>query len=108
MSEDKVNEFMKDFTEHGLSCGEEIAEYLKKKHPKAQVLALYRSAIAFEKDEKQCFIRVFACGDPHAMGEDLTGKTLESWESQWIISGDRFGPTLYKTLGKNVVQQIVL
>jgi hypothetical protein len=105
---EKVQEITKTMTEHGLSCGEEIARYLRKWHPKAQVYALYRSAIAMELDEPNGAVLLYACGDPHCMGEDLTEKNLHTWEREWVIQGQRFGPELMHFIGDHIEKQIVL
>lgn len=102
MSEkEKVEEFTKKFVAHGLSCGEQIGAILKKRHPKAQIFSLYRSAIAIEFDEQERIIKIFGAGDPHAWGKDLITKNID--EEEFFIIGNRFGPFIHKIVfGKAV------
>jgi len=93
----KVKEFMKTFVEHGMGCGDKISAILQKRHPNAKVYPLYRSAVAIEYDEKERKIYLFTSDDPHAMGQELTDKTVT--EVTFLISGNRFGPDFYHIIG---------
>ena len=105
---EKVKDLVEVMTKHGLSCGEEIAGYLHKWHPKAQVYVLYRSVIAVEKDEQNNVVLLYACGDPHCMGEDITEENLRTWERKWVIQGQRFGPEMMHFIGGHIEKQIIL
>ena len=88
-------EFFKKFHQHGLECGEIIEEILKKRHPKATVYPLYRTAIAIEREGEQ--VHLYTAGDPHVWGLEITDKNLR--EDHYLITGDRFGPRFYLLYG---------
>ena len=102
MGEDtKVKEFTEKFVQHGMGCGDKIGEVLQKRHPKAKVFSLYRSAVAIEYDEEERIIRLFTAGDPHVWGEDLIDKNVD--ETEYIITGNRFGPFIHQIIGDRAV-----
>jgi hypothetical protein len=90
-----LEELLETLATMGKNCGELVAEYLMHTYPKASVIPMYRSAIAFEHDSKDYNkIHLYACGDPHCMGQTLDVETLKKWTNHMIIEGDRFGPIL--------------
>jgi hypothetical protein len=99
--EKAIREVMEIMDKRGQECGNKISEYLKKTYPKALVIPMYRSAIAIETDGYDEVI-IHACGDPHCMGEEINDKTLKKWTGDWLIKGQRFGPTLYKIFGEKI------
>lgn len=95
----KINDILEKMKAHGDECGVDIASYLSKFHPNAQVYSLYRSAIALIKEEDNLWM--YCCGDPHCMGEEINEKTIKAWEVKYLVSGQRFGVEFYKeTFGK--------
>lgn len=101
---EKVDEFMQKFHEHGLGCGDEIADVAKKIHPNALVIVpLYRSCIVIEQSEEEkkegaCTLHSYA--DPHWLGRDIDVDALKSddFHSEFLVQGDRQGPVI---LNKN-------
>jgi hypothetical protein len=93
---DSLDKFMKEFIAFGMGCGERIAAILKKRHPKATVFPLYRSAIAIEYDPQEKVLKIFAAGDPHVLGKELVDENLT--EEEYVITGNRFSPLFYKIL----------
>lgn len=99
-NDEKVNEFMQEFHEHGLGCGDEIANIAKKLHPDALiVIPLYRSCIVIEQSEKEkkegaCTLHSYA--DPHWMGGEIDVENLKSeqFHREFCIQGDRQGPII--------------
>ena len=100
--EEKLNEKLNDIKhimhEHGLGCGNEIANIVREVHPNAlTVVPLYRSCIAIEQTEeqkKEGVATIHAYGDPHWMGSDITLEALKSGDfyKKLLVSGDRQGP----------------
>ncbi len=93
---EKHADFFKRFHERGLECGHEISELLKKKHEDCLIVPLYRSALAISINEDES-VSIFAAGDPHAWGMDINDENLH--ETEYVISGDRFGPSFYMIFG---------
>ena len=92
---------MVDFVQHGMGCGDKIGDILQKRHPKAQVFPLYRSAVAIEFDKEERIIRLFTTGDPHVWGQDIIDKNIH--EMDYIITGNRFGPFFHHIIGDKAV-----
>ena len=93
--EKEINDIIKFMEDEGKHCGEIAGEFLQRVHPKATVFSMYRSAIAFEKDDKDYnIIHIYAVGDPHSMGKELNASTLKEWTNHMTIEGDRFSPIL--------------
>lgn len=99
---EKVNEFMKEFHEHGIECGNKIADIAKEMHPDAMaIISLYRSCIVIKQSEEEkkngtCTIHSYA--DPHWLGEDIDVDTLKSddFHFEFCVRGDRQGPVILK------------
>ena len=72
---EKHKDFFKKFHQHGLDCGNEIAQLLKSEHEDCLIVPLYRSALAIRINEDET-VSIFAAGDPHAQGEDINDKNL--------------------------------
>lgn len=114
--DEKVNEFMQTFREHGLGCGIEIANVVKEMHPNALVIVpLYRSCIVIEQseDEKKegvCTLHSYA--DPHWCGGEIDIENLKSerFHCEFCIQGDRQGPIILnkKEDGKKGEDQIIV
>ena len=96
--DEKVNEFVQKFHEHGIGCGQEISELVREMHPNAiAIVPLYRSCVAIEQsdeDKKEGIATIHAYADPHWMGRDITIDTLKSddFHGKFIIQGKREGP----------------
>lgn len=98
--DEKVNEFMQEYHEHGLGCGSEIANIAKEIHPNALlILPLYRSCIVIEQTEEEkkegvCTLHSYA--DPHWCGGDIDIENLKSkrFHFECKIQGDRQGPII--------------
>lgn len=106
---EKVNEFVKEFHNHGLGCGDKIANIAKEIHPNALVVVpLYRSCIVIEQSEEEkkdgvCTLHSYA--DPHYLGGDIDLESLKSerFHYEFCVQGDRQGPVILKKhCGKNV------
>lgn len=99
---EKVEEFMKTFQQHGIGCGSKIAEVAKEIHPNAlTIVPLYRSCIVIEQSEEEkidgkCTIHSYA--DPHWLGGEINSDTLklEDFHFEFIVRGDRQGPSILK------------
>ena len=87
------------FYQHGLNCGKQIAEILKKKFPEATVYALYRSAVAILYDQEEAEVRLIMAGDPHVMGRDISEKSVEEIIEEYRIVGNRYCPEIVNGLG---------
>ena len=94
---EKHKDFFKKFHQHGLDCGNEIAQLLKSKHEDCLIVPLYRSALAIRINEDET-MSIFAVGDPHCWGRDINDKNLE--ETEYVISGNRFGPEFFMVWGE--------
>jgi len=85
-----TNKVTRRFLARGFVCGRKIADILRERHPKAQVYPLYRSAVAIEYDSENKTVKIYAAGDPHAWGGDITPENVT--EEVYLIVGNRFGP----------------
>jgi hypothetical protein len=110
--EEKVNDFVQNFLDHGLGCGSKIADIAKEMHPDALIVVpLYRSCIVIdqsdeEKKEGVCTLHTYA--DPHWLGGEIDLDTLKSddFHFEFCIRGDRQGPAIVnKKHGENVEDQ---
>ena len=104
----KVEKFMEQHHEHGLECGEKIAEIAKELHPDAiAVIPLYRSCIVIkqsgqEREDGVCTIHSYA--DPHWLGGEIDIDTLkkDEFHFEFYVQGDRQGPII---VNKNHIEK---
>jgi hypothetical protein len=95
---EKINEFVQEFHEHGIGCGLEISKLAKEMHPNAiAIVPLYRSCVVIEQsdeEKKEGVVTMHAYADPHWMGGDITIKALQSedFHAKYVIQGQRHGP----------------
>ena len=105
--DEKVQEFVKDFHEHGIGCGLEISKLAREIHPNAvAIVPLYRSCIVVEQsdeEKKEGVATIHAYADPHWLGRDITIDTLQSddFHAKFIIQGKREGPEIYNVNADN-------
>lgn len=105
--DEKVEEFTKEFHEHGMGCGIKIAELAREMHSGAiAILPLYRSCIVVEqndgdKKEGDCTVHTYA--DPHWLGGEIDIETLKSEEfhSVYHVQGDRQCPIIAQISGRD-------
>ncbi len=96
--DEKINEFVKEFHEHGIGCGLEISKLAREIHPNAvAIVPLYRSCVVIEQsdeEKKEGVATMHAYADPHWMGGDITIRTLQSedFHAKFVIQGQRHGP----------------
>lgn len=94
----EVDEFMHEFHEHGIGCGNEIANIAKEIHHDAMIIIpLYRSCIVIEqseKEKKEGVLTLHAYGDPHWKGREIDIETLklDDFHVEFLIEGDRQCP----------------
>lgn len=108
--DENVDEFMGEFHEHGLECGEKIANIAKELHHNALVIVpLYRSCIVIEQSDKEkadgaCTMHSYA--DPHWLGRDIDIETLKSSEFHFelLIKGDRQGAIIQEDEDKIIIE----
>lgn len=99
--DEKINEFVQEFHEHGLQCGSEISRLTKEMHPNAiAVIPLYRSCIVIEQsddEKKEGIASIHAYADPHWLGGEIDIATLKSddFHSKFFVQGRREGPGIY-------------
>ncbi len=56
-NQEKIDEFVKEFHEHGIGCGLDISKLAKEIHPNAiAIVPLYRSCIVIEQNELSFYI----------------------------------------------------
>ncbi len=96
--DEKINEFVQEFHEHGIGCGLEISKLAREMHPNAiAIVPLYRSCVAIEQsdeEKKEGVATMHAYADPHWMGGDITIEALQSedFHAKFSIQGQRQGP----------------
>jgi hypothetical protein len=96
--DEKINEFVQEFHEHGIGCGLEISKLARDMHPNAiTIIPLYRSCVVIEQsdeEKKEGVATMHAYADPHWMGGDITIEALQSedFHSKFSIQGQRHGP----------------
>lgn len=96
--DEKINEFVQEFHEHGIGCGLEISKLAREMHPNAiAIVPLYRSCVVIEQsdeEKKEGVATMHAYADPHWMGGDITIEALQSedFHAKFIIQGQREGP----------------
>ena len=98
--DEKVDKFAREFQEHGIGCGNKIAEVVRELHPNALVIVpLYRSCIVIEqsedeKKEGECTLHSYA--DPHWLGGEIDVENLKrsDFHSEFCVQGDRQGPII--------------
>lgn len=103
-----MKEILNALRKHGLKCGRRIAKLVKKIHPNAFVIPLYRSAIAVEQKKwgKYPITIIHLYGDPHWLGyKKITKRTLRKgdFHDVIIIFGERDKPDILLPLNKNKV-----
>jgi hypothetical protein len=97
---EKIKKFAQESHEHGLTCGNEIANVAKEIHPNAlAIVPLYRSCIVIEqnKEENEKGIAIIhAYGDPHWLGGEIDLENLKSgrFHQEFYVQGDREGPSI--------------
>ena len=97
-----IEDITKEFCEHGLGCGKDIAAIAKEIHPGALIiLPLYRSCIVIEQSEEEkkegvCTLHSYAV--PHWCGEEINMETLKSdmFHYEFAVQGDRQGPVILR------------
>jgi hypothetical protein len=110
--DEKINEFVKEFHEHGIGCGLEISKIAREMHPNAiAIVPLYRSCVVIEQsdeEKKEGVATMHAYADPHWMGGDIAIQTLQSedFHAKFIIQGHREGPEICLT-NANSYQKMV-
>lgn len=98
--DEKIEEFVKEFQEHGIGCGIEISKLAKEIHPSAvTIIPLYRSCIVIEQsneEKKEGTAAIHAYADPHWLGRDITIDALQSddFHAKFMIHGQREGPEI--------------
>ncbi len=106
---EKVEEFMRKSREHGIGCGNEIANVVKEIHPNALIIVpLYRSCIVIEQSEeekKQGVCTIHSYADPHWLGRniDIDALKLDDFHFEFCVQGDRQGPII---LNKNYEKDV--
>ncbi len=99
-NQEKIDEFVKEFHEHGIGCGLDISKLAKEIHPNAiAIVPLYRSCIVIEQndeDKKEGIATMHTYADPHWMGGEITIDALQSedFHSIFNIQGLREGPEI--------------
>ncbi len=99
-TDERVAKFAQEFHEHGLGCGNEIANVVKEIHPDALIIVpLYRSCITIEQSEEEkkngvCTLHAYA--DPHWLGGEIDIDTLkkDDFHFEFTIQGDRQAPMI--------------
>ncbi len=97
---EKIDKFTKTFHDHGIGCGNKIADIAKEIHPNAlATVPLYRSCIVIEQSEEErnegvCTLHAYA--DPHWLGGEIDIDTLKSddFHFEFRVRGDRQGPMI--------------
>lgn len=96
----RVEQFAKEFHEHGIQCGLKIANLVKEIHPRAiAVVPLYRSCIVVvqgDEEHKDGAAVIHAYGDPHWLGGEIDIETLKSdrFHKVFYVQGLREGPEI--------------
>lgn len=107
-NDEKVEKFAQEFHDHGLGCGNKIADIAKEIHPNAlAIVPLYRSCIVIEQSEKEkkdgiCTLHSYA--DPHWLGGEIDAESLksETFHYEFSVQGNRQGPVI---VNKNHVEE---
>ncbi len=100
--DEKIKEFANKFYEHGIGCGQKIAEVATFMHPDALLIVpLYRSCIVVEQndqDKKEGSCKIHGYADPHWLGKDINIEDLKSEDFRFYfkVHGYREGPEIVK------------
>lgn len=98
----KIKEFTEKIEEHGMICGQKIAEIAATLHPGALIIVpLYRSCIVVEQneqDKKEGSCKIHGYADPHWLGREISVDTLKSEDFHFYykVQGYREGPEIVK------------
>lgn len=95
--DEKINECIRSFRDHGLGCGNKIADIAKEIHSHVlAIVPLYRSCMVVEQSDEEkkdgvCTLHSYA--DPHWLGGEIDIDTLklDDFHHEFSVKGDRQG-----------------